>query len=40
MLAAEHQFHKVQAYREIPALVTSLATQVAKKAVAEEVKVV
>ena len=39
LLVAERQFHKVQGYREIPALVTSMANAVAKKAVAEEVKV-
>ena len=39
LLVAECQFHKVQGYREIPALVTSMATAVSKKAVAEEVKV-
>src|SRR5438128_2492989 len=37
--AAVRQFHKVQGYREIPALLTSMANAVAKKAVAEEVKV-
>jgi hypothetical protein len=36
---AERQFHKVQGYREIPGLMTSMANAVAKKAVAEEVKV-
>jgi hypothetical protein len=36
LLVAEH---KVQGYREIPALVTSMANAVAKKPVAEEVKV-
>src|SRR5436190_19855081 len=39
LLVAERQFHKVQGYRGIPALVTSMANAVAKKAVAEEVKV-
>jgi hypothetical protein len=39
LLVAERQFHKVQGYREIPGLVTSMANAVAKKAVAEEVKV-
>jgi len=39
LLVAERQFHKVQGYREIPALLTSMANAVAKKAVAEEVKV-
>jgi hypothetical protein len=38
-LVAERQFHKVQGYREIPGLMTSMANAVAKKAVAEEVKV-
>jgi hypothetical protein len=39
LLAAERQFRKVQGYREIPSLLTSLANTVSKKAVAEEVKV-
>jgi transposase-like protein len=36
---AERQFRKVQGYREIRSLLTSLANTVAMKAVAEEVKV-
>jgi hypothetical protein len=36
---AERQFRKVQGYREIPSLLTSLANTASKKAVAEEVKV-
>jgi transposase-like protein len=39
LLVAERQFRKVQGYREIPALLASLATAVSKKGVAEEVKV-
>jgi putative transposase len=39
LLVAERQFRKVQGYREIPSLLTSLANTVSKKAVAEEVKV-
>jgi putative transposase len=39
LLVAERQFRKVQGYREIPALLTSMAEVVSKKAVAEEVKV-
>jgi putative transposase len=39
LLVAERQFHKVQGYREIPVLLTSMASAVAKKAVAEEVRV-
>ena len=39
LLVAERQFRKVQGYREIPLLLTSLANTVSKKAVAEEVKV-
>jgi hypothetical protein len=38
-LVAEGQFRKVQGYREIPSLLTSLANAGSKKAVAEEVKV-
>jgi len=39
LLVAERQFRKVQGYREIPSLLTSLANMLSKKAVAEEVKV-
>jgi hypothetical protein len=39
LLVAERQFRKMQGYREIPSLLTSLANTVSKKAVAEEVKV-
>jgi len=39
LLVAERQFRKVQGYREIPSLLTSLADMLSKKAVAEEVKV-
>ena len=39
LLVAERQFRKVQGYREIPSLLTSLANTVSKKAVAEDVKV-
>ena len=39
LLVAERQFRKVQGYREIPSLLTALATAVSKKNVAEEVKV-
>jgi hypothetical protein len=39
LLVAEGQFRKVQGYREIPSLLTSLANAGSKKAVAEEVKV-
>jgi len=39
LLVAERQFHKVQGYREIPSLLTALASAASKKAVAEEVKV-
>lgn len=39
LLVAERQFHKVQGYREIPSLLTTLANAVSKKAVADEVKV-
>ena len=38
-LLAERQFRKVQGYREIPSLLTSLANTLSKKAVAEEEKV-
>ena len=36
---AERQFRKVQGYRDIPSLLSSLANTVSKKAVAVEVKV-
>ena len=39
LLVAERQFHKVQGYREIPSLLTALASAVSNKAVAQEVKV-
>jgi len=39
LLVAERQFRKVQGYREIESLLTSLANPVSKKAVAAEVKV-
>jgi transposase-like protein len=39
LLVAERQFRKVQGYREIPSLLTTLANAVSKKAVAQEVKV-
>ena len=39
LLVAERQFHKVQGYREIPSLLTALASAVSKKAVAEKAKV-
>ena len=39
LLVAERQFRKVQGYREIDSLLTSLANPVSKKAVAAEVKV-
>jgi len=39
LLVAERQFRKVQGYREIPSLLTSLATAASKKTVADEVKV-
>jgi hypothetical protein len=39
LLVAERQFRKVQGYRKIPALLTSMANAVSKKAVPEEVKV-
>jgi hypothetical protein len=39
LLVAERQFRKVPGYREIPALLTSMADAVSKKVVAEEVKV-
>ena len=39
LLVAERQFRKVQGYREIESLLTSLANAVSKKAVAAEVKV-
>jgi transposase-like protein len=39
LLVAERQFRKVKGYREIPSLLTALANAVAKKPVAEEVKV-
>ena len=35
LLVAERQFHKVQGYREIPQLLTSLANAAAKKSVAK-----
>jgi hypothetical protein len=34
LLVAERQFHKIQGYREIPSLLTSLANAGVKKAVA------
>jgi hypothetical protein len=34
LLVAERQFRKVQGYREIPSLLSSLANAAAKKAVA------
>ena len=39
LLEAERQFRKVQGYREIPALLTSLANANSKKGVVEAVKV-
>jgi putative transposase len=39
LLVAERQFRKVQGYREIPALLTALATAVSKKTVVEQGKV-
>jgi hypothetical protein len=39
LLVAERQFRKVQGYREIPSLLTSLATAASKKTVADEMKV-
>jgi transposase-like protein len=39
LLVAERQFRKIQGYREIPSLLTSLANAVSKKAVADEGKV-
>src|ERR1017187_8678324 len=39
LLVAERQFRKVQGYREIPALLTALASTVSNKGVAENVKV-
>jgi hypothetical protein len=39
LLVAERQFYKVQGYREIPSLLTALASAVSKKAAAEKVKV-
>src|SRR5450759_4246042 len=39
LLVAERQFRKVQGYREIPALLTALASTVSNKGVAEDVKV-
>jgi putative transposase len=39
LLVAERQFHKVQGYREIPVLLTSMASAVSKKAVAGDVRV-
>jgi hypothetical protein len=38
-LVAERQFHKVQGYREIPALLTSMANTISKKGVVEAVRV-
>jgi len=38
LLVAERQFRKVQGYREIPSLLTALASAVSKKAVVEEVR--
>jgi hypothetical protein len=34
LVVAERRFHKIQGYREIPSLLTSLASAAAKKAVA------
>jgi transposase-like protein len=39
LLVAERQFRKVQGYREIPTLLTALASTVSNKGVAEDVKV-
>jgi hypothetical protein len=39
LLVAGRQFRKVQGYREIPWLLTSLAHTVSRQAVADEVKV-
>ena len=39
LLVAERQFRKVQGYREILSLLTTLANSVSKKTVADEVKV-
>ena len=39
LLVAERQFRKVQGYREIPALLTSMANTISKKGVVEAVKV-
>jgi len=36
---AERQFHKVQGYKEIPSLLTSLVNALSKKTVAAEVNV-
>ena len=39
LLVAERQFRKVQGYREIPALLTSMANTISKKGVVEAVEV-
>ncbi|HEY6372941.1 MAG TPA: IS256 family transposase [Candidatus Sulfotelmatobacter sp.] len=39
LLVAERQFRKVQGYKEIPSLLTALANVVAKKSIADNVKV-